>query len=472
MELAAAASRKFVRAPLTRLWDASHAETGRFGQRRLECEVAFPGKGAPVIPNERLRHHRLQRGWTLDGVAQRLDALAPTVGKKHLGVNGTMVGRWERGERQPRGICRGLLATLYETTTQDLGLYEPATSEKVLEEMQRRAFLQNVGVTAGFAVTSVAVQPWERLSAALRQPSRLDREIVTELEHVTVTLEGLESQVSPKALLGPVVGHLDTLTSLLKGVPRPSLHQQLCSLAGETAGLAGWLTWDLEDRKAAGAYFRAGIQAAQEADDKALGAYLVGSSCVQPAYRERPYARLRRLEGRTHGFARADASPSTRAWLETLEAEAHALAGDTSNCLRVFDEAEAAMSRAGGEDESRRPRLAFFDPDRLAGERGVALARLGQPDAAQEVLQPALASLDPSVVKTRPRLLAALATAHVQQGDVDRACELGAEALGIAAQQEVQTNLRDVRKLRLDLEPWRDSQAVKDFDEQLRAVGF
>jgi hypothetical protein len=45
------------------------------------------------MPNERLRHHRLQRGWTLDGVAQRLDALAPTVGKKHLGVNGTMVGR-------------------------------------------------------------------------------------------------------------------------------------------------------------------------------------------------------------------------------------------------------------------------------------------------------------------------------------------------------------------------------------------
>jgi hypothetical protein len=79
-------------------------------------------------------------------------------------------------------------------------------------------------------------------------------------------------------------------------------------------------------------------------------------------------------------------------------------------------------------------------------------------------------SLTPSVLKTRPRLLAALATAHVQQGDVDRACEPGPEALGIAAQQEVQPNLQDVRKLRLDLEPWRDSQAVKDLDEQLRAV--
>jgi hypothetical protein len=126
----------------------------------------------------------------------------------------------------------------------------------------------------------------------------------------------------PRALLGPVVGHLNTVAALLQGPTRPSLRRQLCSIAGETAGLAGWLTFDLEDRRAAGAYFRAGIQAAQEADDKALGAYLVGSSCVQPAYRERPYARLRRLEGRTHGFTRGDANPTTQAWLVTLEAEA------------------------------------------------------------------------------------------------------------------------------------------------------
>jgi tetratricopeptide (TPR) repeat protein len=314
------------------------------------------------------------------------------------------------------------------------------------------------------------VEPWERLSRALRHPSRVDRATVASLASLTVMLESRESQESPRALLGPVEGHLGNVATLLAG--SPPLRPQLCSIAGETAALAGWLAFDIEDRSAAAGYFRVGLDAAKEANDRALGAYLVGSSCVQPAYRERPYARLRRLEGRTHGFARSDASPSTRAWLATLEAEAHALAGETSKCLRVFDEAEAAMSRAGGEDESRRPRLAFFDPDRLAGERGVALARLGQPEAAQEVLRPALASLDPSVVKTRPRLLSALGTAHVQQGDVDRACELGAEALGIAAQQEVQPNLQDVRKLRLEMEPWRDSPAVKDFDEQLKAVGF
>jgi transcriptional regulator with XRE-family HTH domain len=424
-----------------------------------------------VIPNERLRHHRLLHGWTLDGVAQRLDALAPTVGRKHLGVNGTMVGRWERGERQPRGIYRGLLAILYDTTTEALGLYQPAASERVLEEMQRRAFLQHLGKMTGVAVASTAVAPAERLAAALRQPSRLDREIITELEHVTITLEGLESQVSPKALLGPVTGHLDAVTTLLQGSTRPSLRRQLCSIAGETAGLAGWLTWDLEDRKAAGAYFRTGIEAAGEADDRALGAYLVGSSCVQPAYRERPQARLRRLEGHTHGFARADATPSTQAWLVTLEAEAHALAGDERATLRALDEAEAIMSRSADEATTRRPRVAFFNRAYLDGERGVALARLDKPQAAQDVLAAALASLDPEAMKTRPRLLTALATAHVRQGDIEEACQLGTDALALATQQEVAPNLQDVRKLRLELEPWRDSRPVRSLDERLALAG-
>jgi tetratricopeptide (TPR) repeat protein len=424
------------------------------------------------VDNERpawalwLQQQRHERNWSWRRLARELRQRADKRGW-HLPSDDDlirMMRRWERGEHKPGERYRELLAEVYDDSAP-----EDLQPESILDDMQRRPFLRGLGAFIGMAAASAFIEPWERLSHALRHPSRVDRATVSSLERLTVMLENRESQENPRALLGPVEGHLGNVATLLAG--SPPLRPQLCSIAGETAALAGWLAWDIEDRPAAAGYFRVGIDAAKEANDRALGAYLVGSSCVQPAYRERPHARLRRLQGRTHGFARSDASPSTRAWRATLEAEAHALAGDASNCLRLFDEAEAAMSRMGGEDEWRRPRVAFFDRNYLAGERGVALARLGQPDAAQGVLAPALASLDPSVVKTRPRLLNALATAHVQQGDVDRACELGTEALGMAVQQEVQPNLQDVRKLRLDLEPWRDSQAVKDFDEQLRAVG-
>jgi hypothetical protein len=251
--------------------------------------------------------------------------------------------------------------------------------------MRRRTFLQGLGAVTGVAVTS-ALEPWQRLSAALHQPRRIDRQTVSELEHITISLEGLESQVSPRSLLGPVAGHLNTLATLLQGALKPSMQRQLSSIAGETAGLAGWLAFDMEDRRAAAAYFRAGIEAAQEANDRALGAYLVGSSCVQPAYRERPQARLRRLQGQTFGFQTFDANPSTRAWLITLEAEAHALAGNERAALIALYAADTAMASAAEEDNSRRPRAAFFSPARLVGERGVALARLHQPQAASRCL--------------------------------------------------------------------------------------
>lgn len=75
---------------------------------------------------------------------------------------------------------------------------------------------------------------------------------------------------------------------------------------------------------------------------KAVGAYLVGSAACQPAFKESPSARLRQLDGETFGFKRSDASPATRAWRDTLEAEAHALNGDGAEpidaaAVRVVD---------------------------------------------------------------------------------------------------------------------------------------
>jgi hypothetical protein len=415
-----------------------------------------------------LQQQRAARRWSPRRLAVELRRRATARGQRLPSDDNLIrsIRRWERGEHKPDEFYRELLAEVYD---------EPAPQElapsSILEPMERRAFLWGLGAITGLGAAAALQEPWERLSLALRRPNRVDQATVTSLEHITISLEQLESQASPAALLGPVVGHLGNVARLIEGSPPDALHRRLCSLAGETAALAGWLTWDMKDqRPATAAYFHAGLEAAREADDKALGAYLVGSSCVQPSYRERPIARLRRLEGRTFGFARADATPTTRAWLATLEAEAHALAGDAPRCLRALDEAEAAMSRAGEQGNTSRPRFAFFDAARLVGERGVALARLRRPGVARDVLQTALASLDPRVVKTRPRLLTALATAHVQQGDVEEAARLGGEALTLAAQQQVMPNLEDVRRVRLELEPWRNSPAVRDLDEQLRTV--
>jgi transcriptional regulator with XRE-family HTH domain len=152
--------------------------------------------------NHRLRDQRLRRGWSLETAADRVNQLASAMGERQVAVSGSTFGKWERGIQQPRGVYRELLCLLYDADAQELGLYQPTGVEGTLEDMQRRTFLQGLGAVTGFAVTS-AVEPWQRLSAALRQPSRVDRQTVAELEHVTTSLEVLESQVSPRALLVP-----------------------------------------------------------------------------------------------------------------------------------------------------------------------------------------------------------------------------------------------------------------------------
>src|SRR5919204_3769577 len=71
--------------------------------RRLDWVAPGQYQGADVQPNQRLRHHRLQRGWTQENVAEELAALAPNLGEKQLPVTGRMVGKWERGEATPKG---------------------------------------------------------------------------------------------------------------------------------------------------------------------------------------------------------------------------------------------------------------------------------------------------------------------------------------------------------------------------------
>jgi transcriptional regulator with XRE-family HTH domain len=137
--------------------------------------------------NHRLRDRRLRRGWSLESAAERLNQLASATGERQVAVSASTFGKWERGVQQPRGVYRELLCLLYDASAEELGLYQPAAIEGTLEDMNRRIFLQGLGAVTGL-VTSAALEPWQRLMAALRQPSRVDRQTVAELEHVTAEL--------------------------------------------------------------------------------------------------------------------------------------------------------------------------------------------------------------------------------------------------------------------------------------------
>ena len=276
----------------------------------------------------------------------------------------------------------------------------------------------------GFAVaSSFTYEPWERLSAALAQPRRLDDTAMRDLEAVTASLESQYATVAPVTLTGAVQGHLATVTQLLDGHPPAQLQTQLYSQAGEVAGLAGWLAADMGQHDRALIYFDNGIKAAQEAKDQALGAYLLGSVTTLPAFRSTAPKPRSMCSGRRPA-ASAPAMPRRRPRLADSTPRRAPCSGTPTAPSTPWNAAKPPSRRP--RRRARAPIVSFFDRARLAGEQGLCYVRLRRFDDAKAAFQTGLARLDASS-KIRARLLTGLATVHVRQGEIEQACRTAAK---------------------------------------------
>jgi transcriptional regulator with XRE-family HTH domain len=431
-------------------------------------------------PNRRLRLQRRLRGWSQEDVAAGLYRVACAAGESDLGVDATMVSRWERGTRHPRPRYVRWLSQLFDLPVEELGLIQdadlPDGPDAADEQAASGDLMDGVAALLGLASVSPFLrggqpprpEPWERLEWALGRPGQVDPATVDELERVTRALESLEpTAIGSHALLGPATGHLDAISMLLQAPLEGAIRTRLCSLAGETAGLVGWLRWNLDDPRGASACFRAGLRAAREADDRPLGAYLVGALSCRLPNREAPQITLSLLGGRTQGYGQADASPATRAWVAAKEAGAWAQLGREDDCLRALDRAEEIVERIRDPEPGGRPLVSPVNRTWLAGERGASMARLGRLEEARVLLKPVLASLGPTTERDRLWLLTAQAGVHAGLDEPEEACRLARTALAGAERMHLSPVVRLVEALRARLEGHRRSGAVQELDEQL-----
>ncbi len=123
-----------------------------------------------------------------------------------------------------------------------------------------------------------------------------------------------------------------------------------------------------------------------------------------------------------------------------------------------------ALQDAPGEQD---PYWTSFDGPRLAGYRGLSLVRLGEPEQAVSVLEHSLASMSGPSMRRRRRILVETATARVQQGEMEEACRLAAEALAITQATDNAMMLPRLERLQRSLAPWRGTMPVRELHEQL-----
>jgi len=350
----------------------------------------------------------------------------------------------------------------------------PGSGITVAGEMSRRQALKHFGIAGVGAVGAIgavagahgllADEPWERLVRILRSPVSVDEATLAHLRTITTSYWQLRASRTSRELLGGILGHLHTVTDLLDSVGSLGQRRQLIAIAGDAALVGGQIAFDLNEHAAARGYYRVALEAAAESQTPTLHA--VALARMSFTYTERgDIDGTLTLVQRAQAVARHEVSPTVQGWLHAIEAEAYATLGDDRACLAALDHAEHALHDSSSDEDDRY--WTGFNPSRLAGYRGLSLVRLGQPDLAITALERALSSMNGSTLRRRPRILVELAAARVQQGEIEEACRLAAEALTITEVTHNAMMLPRLERLQQSLAPWRGTTPVRDLHEQL-----
>ncbi|MGQ0679679.1 MAG: hypothetical protein ACT4OM_08515 [Actinomycetota bacterium] len=255
------------------------------------------------------------------------------------------------------------------------------------------------------------------------------------------------------------------LRSLVEHIKRYDLDEEvriiLCSVSAELCQFLGWLAYDLGDRTSARAYYQDGLRYADRSGNRDLLAFLLGNIALL-ALAEGKVHEAESIVSTEFPFLLASIQQQTLSWFMGVEARVRAISGMPAECHRALAAAAAAFKEAG--TAASLPWLYFLDEAELSALEGECLEQIGVLDQARRRLESAVGRLASSRVLDGARCRIHLARVCARLGAIEEACEFATEAWLFATQTGSQRLKKSVDWLREELEPWRETAAVKNLD--------
>ncbi|MFF3695320.1 transcriptional regulator [Streptomyces sp. NPDC002221] len=445
-------------------------------------------------PNERLQALIQEAGCSNAGLARRVNMVGAERGLD-LRYDKTSVARWLRGQ-QPRGRAPGIIAEalgrkLGRTVTIDeigmangknlasgVGLqFSPTVLgaiEQVCElwrsDVGRRDFLTGSTVAA-----SALVEPsrdWLITGAdaqvARNAGQRVGAADVEAVKAMTDALVRLDHQFGAGHVRPVVVHYLNSVVSgLLAGSYRESVGRQLFAAVARLTELAGYMAVDTGQPGLAQRYYIQALRLAQAADDRGYGGYVLAASMSHLAAQLGNPREIAQLARAAQEGARGRVTPRAEAMFYAAEARGHALLGDARTCQAVAGRALTALEAADPESGDDPSWIVHFDHAYLADELAHCHRDLGQSEAAARRAEESLAGHPETRARRRAIGLVLLATAQVQQREVEEACATGTRAVELLATLRSNRGADYLEDLQVRLEPYGDEPAVREFGERL-----
>ncbi len=386
-----------------------------------------------VVKRRCFAQARKAAGYTQEGLAER------------LGVDRTTVARWEAGEYEPHPWQRPRIAEAF-----GLSLCE---CNQLLD---------------GVATTGHPVDGSASLVKAIALPSRVDAQIIDNIETMLQHCKRLEDALGPQAVLRTVLAQRQLVHALLAESP-VSLRPRLLSLYSSISSSVGFYCFDLDEIDSAMNYCNQARAAAQEAHNTELVIYALCNMSYFASWYGKAHAGIDLAAA-----AQSLASKTDDVLLQVCAAEragtAYAVDGQYKECMAEFDKAQVGMVPAG--TVSPESPAYWYHEGLIASQQSDCLLRLGKPQEAAFKASEGLQLFDNSFVGSLAFCTLRLGTAHLQSGEVEEAARVVGDGALLATQARSVRLTREVQTARARMEPWWNTQAVRELDERLVGTGF
>jgi tetratricopeptide (TPR) repeat protein len=242
----------------------------------------------------------------------------------------------------------------------------------------------------------------------------------------------------------------------------------LYTLLAELGQLCGWTAYDGGNHPLAQRYWITALRATHSADERVLGAHILGQMAEQAARHGHPAEAVTLIDTAVAG-TRGQHTPALLAKLYGGQAYALATLGDAPGCAAANSKLSTQIERLGSSDEP--PFLYWVSPAPMTGEVGNSLRQLGQADRAVAVLNEAITLFDESLPRDSLGYRIHLANALTMPGkqrDLDAAAARGIEAIQLVETLDSTRSIGLIRDLCQQLAPHTKVPAVRDFVARAR----
>jgi transcriptional regulator with XRE-family HTH domain len=459
---------------------------------------------------EKLARRRAAMGFTQETHAE------------HLGLERSTVARWEQGTGTPLAINRPDLAKALDVSPDELnrllglepGLFHPADHSqiplgsrsvvgeftspdrnpidpasvvdppwtvagalRVLHQLaggsvDRREFLT---ITGG-ALTGLASQ-WGSTLASAPLPmapadvpeTRLTPDVLDHLDHRLAELHRLDDILGGRDLCQLAIAEFCYLSRLADhAVYDHATGERLFGLVTDAAHLCGWLNYDAVHHSAAQYYYVGALRTSAVANDPLAGVHTLGRMSELTNLTGHHQNAINMLEAAEQQTKRI-ASPKLRSLLACYQASAYAKAGYAKACQYKLNDAERLLDAA--EHDPEEPSwLYYYSESELNEHAAAAWIYLRQPRRARPLIDTALGSKSPTMVRDTAICHVFSAETHFHANDLESACDDLRAAADIARRTGSTRVVQMIHNTRRAMSIHDKEPRVQDLDRHLASL--